>query len=314
MLEDTEWLKYQYCVLKNSIATIAKSCNASYWVVDRYIVSAGIEKRVCYYKGFPSSKGRKASDATKQKISAAKKGQTVSQETRAKISQAMRGREFSEEHKRKLSISKTGDKNPMYGIRGKDHPTYQRVKSVEEREMISARNKSHTGKDAYMYGKHHSLETKHKMSLSRLGKYSGKNSPSYGKPASVGSGTGHGNYFYHPDGRRIWLRSSYELRMANILTKFGIRWLYEVPIQLTNNMYRPDFYLYDFDVWLEIKGYWWPVYISRMKECYKIYPTMKLYIVHEDDLLLAESCKTFPINSIGITLEDLITEWYIEGI
>ena len=77
----------------------------------------------------------------KNKMSTILKGKVVSDETRVKLSKSLKGRQFNEEWKIKLSEN-------------------------------NAR---------YMLGKHHSEETKEKISKMNTGKYDGENNPMYSK-------------------------------------------------------------------------------------------------------------------------------------
>ena len=88
-------------------------------------------------------------------------GWIPSEETRKKISKAQKGRKLSEEHKRKIGEnSKSMWENEKY------------------RNKMSEKKK---GENNPNYGKHHSEETKKKISKSQKGKYIGKNHPMYGK-------------------------------------------------------------------------------------------------------------------------------------
>ncbi len=78
--------------------------------------------------------------------------------TSKKLSKASKGIKKSESHRKNISLSKMGENNPMYNI-GKDHP---------------------------MYGKHHTEETKTKISVNRTGKCVGEDNPMYGKSAYEG--------------------------------------------------------------------------------------------------------------------------------
>lgn len=56
----------------------------------------------------------------------------------------------------------------------------------------------------------------------------------------------------------IAVRSSWELFISSLLTKFNIEWQYEPKVfDLGFATYRPDFYLPEYEVWIEVKGYWW---------------------------------------------------------
>lgn len=51
------------------------------------------------------------------------------------------------------------------------------------------------------------------------------------------------------------------------------------------NFITPDFYLPEFDMFIEIKGYWWGNDKEKMICVMKQYPYKKLIIVKEDDYL-----------------------------
>lgn len=92
------------------------------------------------------------------------------------------GKVFSEEYRRHLSESHigvyAGEKHPMYGKHhteesklknsiahmGENHPNYGKTLSVETKNKISVAAKNRPPEKCSMYGKHHSEETKQKMS------------------------------------------------------------------------------------------------------------------------------------------------------
>lgn len=80
---------------------------------------------------------------------------------------AMYGKHQSEEMKVKLSEARKGENNPMYGRSGELAPNYGKQWSEESRAKLSASN---SGENHHMYGKHHSEETKKKMSKARKDK------------------------------------------------------------------------------------------------------------------------------------------------
>ncbi len=70
---------------------------------------------------------------------------------------------------------------------------------------------------------------------------------------------------YAKDGFRedigIYVRSTWEANFARILNYLDIKWEYEpkafsLIIDGKETTYHPDFYLIDFDKWVEVKGYW----------------------------------------------------------
>ena len=67
------------------------------------------------------------------------------------------------------------------------------------------------------------------------------------------------------DGRRFWserlqkpFRSNWEIEIAELLTELGIKWTYEPKrfyFRAEQESYLPDFFLDDYNCWLEVKGY-----------------------------------------------------------
>lgn len=58
------------------------------------------------------------------------------------------------------------------------------------------------------------------------------------------------------DGKTVHLKSRGEKRFASLLDKHGLKWEYEKKgfrLQETNEFYYPDFYIYEMDLWVEIK-------------------------------------------------------------
>jgi hypothetical protein len=116
---------------------------------------------------------------------------------------------------------------------------------------------------------------------------SGPNNGNYGNPPVPGTGHSKGAYFNH-NGNMIWLRSSYETRLARALTNAGIIWDYEIKtfvleINGRKTTYRPDFYLFEYNTWIDTKGFLWPKSKEKIKEFYKTYGE-NLLVLYEDDI------------------------------
>ena len=124
--------------------------------------------------------------------------------------------------------------------------------TIEFREKMSHRIYPR-GKDHPFYGR--KLSNEHKQKLTGR-KWSGINYRS--------------QYYEKLDGSVIWLRSSYEVRIAKTLDRLGLAWVYEAKrfsIPELNTTYLPDFYIPDIDLWWEIKGY----IDDQFKEKYTIF-------------------------------------------
>jgi len=137
----------------------------------------------------------------------------------------------------------------------------------------------------------------------------------------VGTGSMPGRFFTCKDGNKIWLRSSYEFRVASILEELGISWKcepYAFPLDSLHTSYRPDIYLPDSNIWIEVKGYLSWSSKQKLIEFNKIYPNEKLLLVYlrqieeiEEKVVRKE---VINIQDYCITLEDQIESWKLEDI
>ena len=76
----------------------------------------------------------------------------------------------------------------------------------------------------------------------------GKLNPMFGKIARHSKG----NYY-----NNTWMRSSWEIKFAHFLDCSNIKWKYEFKtFDLGDMTYTPDFYLPEFNCYVEIKGWW----------------------------------------------------------
>lgn len=99
---------------------------------------------------------------------------------------------------------------------------------------------------------------------------------------------GNGDWYNSPSQGKIWIRSGWEIRYALFLDEHGIFWTYETiafPLTLNNRKttYRPDFYLVDYDIYIDVKGRdeWNKDKINHFQNQY---PEIKLQIISEKDL------------------------------
>ncbi len=190
------------------------------------------------------------------KMSKSQKGRKHTEETKQKISLKNKGRKFSKEHRKHLSEAQDNraEKNGRY-IDGRSIiPNY----CIDCKEEISYRAKK-CGSCA--------MKERYK---------SPRNHPRFGTKAS------HGKKELY---KNIYMRSSWEIKYAKYLDKKGIKWLYEPKaFDLGDSTYRPDFYLPEKDLYIEIKGWW----RSRAKEKFgkfiRTYPKIQIKIINRQDL------------------------------
>lgn len=196
--------------------------------------------------------------------------------TKGHISWA-KGRRFSVEHRGKIAIAKMGSKNPMYQI-GKKHPMFGKSHTLESRLKMS---KSRIGK------KYSSVRNK-KISRALKGhKFWGINTWKNGVPREVRekiskSLIGHVPTYPKPffvDKLGHSVRSQYEKEIGLLLKQNGISYEYEPKaFRFDGTSYRPDFIVND-NIIIEAKGYFSENQKQRYREFHKLYPEFFFIIV-----------------------------------
>lgn len=122
-----------------------------------------------------------ASDETIEQL--AKDYEEAMKDVTEAISKANKGKKLSEEAKKKMSEAKKGEKHPMYG---KHHSDESKNKMSEAHKNMSEETRrklseSHKGQIAWAKGKHFSEEHKKKMSDAHKGRLKGKHWYNNGK-------------------------------------------------------------------------------------------------------------------------------------
>ena len=132
-----------------------------------------------------------------------------------------------------------------------------------------------------IFGTQRPESVREKISKSRMGKYTGRNSGMFGKKPSHKCSYGKGGKY-----NNVWMKSSYELKYAKYLDQHNIKWLYEPKaFDLGETTYRPDFYLPELDSWIEVKGYWTEEATNKFNLFKKLYSNIKIYIIDKSALL-----------------------------
>jgi hypothetical protein len=248
------------------------------------------------------------------------RGKKRSFETLVKMSDNRKGKGCyprSEVFKRNLIKKLKGKSRP--DIRGENNP----AKRLEVRKKISENNpmyKEENKKKISEYMKVHSIfkdpvfrEKQNKLMRDpkRRALISGKNSKFYGKSPPPGAGRGKGSWYIKENEIKIWLRSTYETRFVNCLAKIGIEWKYEVKSFSLEEIspYHPDFYLLEYDLWIEIKGYMRPEAKEKLNKFFIKYSNVNLRIVRKNDI---ERLEEMVKNNIDFDIRDLGNRdtWY----
>lgn len=92
------------------------------------------------------------------------------------------------------------------------------------------------------------------------------------------------------------VQGTWELNIAKQLDSLNIKWIklktnkdilkYEINGMIRS--YSPDFYLPEYDLYLEIKGFWWPGCKEKMDIIFKTYPNKNILVIEKeqyDDIL-----------------------------
>ena len=95
--------------------------------------------------------------------------------------------------------------------------------------------------------------------------------------------------WYNVDGVKV--QGTWERNLALKFKEIGIKWtkphtnneVWKYTQDNVEKSYAPDFYLPDYDIWLEVKGYWWGKDKEKMDIVMKTYPNRKIVIVEKTE-------------------------------
>ena len=183
------------------------------------------------------------------------------------------------------------------------HKSERFQNEVRQKLSLATQNyQKENGHPRGMLGKHHNKETKKKMSethqqlfanMSYEEKHNIAMKAVQTRAKSRGYGTTENAYSRCRGGKREdlnqYFRSSWEANIARVLNCLNIQWKYEYRrFFFDENIkgiasYQPDFYLSDYDLWLEIKGWMDEKSKLRLELFSKQYPVenSKLIIIDE---------------------------------
>lgn len=212
-----------------------------------------------------ASKGRVVTEETKKKISESKKGKSFSEETREKIREARKGRVVTKETRKKMSESHKGNKSNT----GKkfSEEVKKKISESQKGKLVSEETKKKLS-EARRGRKMVPLSEEHKKKISVAGKGRKGKSPSEETRKKISEsqvkhnlefgytgGRGHGKFGIREDLNQIF-RSTWEANYARYLNSCGIEWVFEKYwFDTPYGTYRPDFYLPQFDMYIEVKGW-----------------------------------------------------------
>ena len=238
-----------------------------------------------------------AENANKCCKSCSRKGYKISEETKNKISKSLTGRighKHSEEHKEYISKKLSG-RNITWGnkiLESKGLKKYELNKEELYRICPNCDDKIEYNNEMNLRraNKNNSFCSKclPKKRSNDFGlKFKGEKNPMYGKTPT------HPKPIYYGD---MCLKSSYEMEFVNRLEFLNIKFEYEPKrFKLTkiNKTYVPDFYLPEYDLWVEIKGW------IKEKDIEKITLIKEEYCVNIVIINNINKIKNFKIEEYG---------------
>ena len=182
------WENFEYCVLEDGIRYDEIDVRENYWI--EYYHSSTDENG--YNLLMPFDEKKTYTDMTRQKLSESHVGQVVwnkgktgvySEEALKKMSDAHKGKNCGEDNPRYGKPLPEEIKEKLRQYRGEKASMWGRHHSEETRRKISERVKGHPGLKGElnpMYGKHLPDEVKQKISKKMKGRFSGEKDPMYG--------------------------------------------------------------------------------------------------------------------------------------
>ncbi len=89
----------------------------------------------------------------------------------------------------------------------------------------------------------------------------------------------------------IKVQGTWERNLAIKFNEFQIKWtkpstntdIWKYIQDNIEKSYAPDFHLSDYDIWLEVKGYWWGRDKEKMDIIKRTYPNRKIVIIEKED-------------------------------
>ncbi|MBT7912518.1 hypothetical protein HN588_01265 [Candidatus Bathyarchaeota archaeon] len=113
-------------------------------------------------------------------------------------------------------------------------------------------------------------------------------------PPNCSFGTRHAGWYDKLDGTRAWLRSSYEHRAARAFDEQGVIWEYEkrrfqICVREKETVYVPDFFLPEYDLIVEVKGYFYPDAREKWEAFLAQHSEIKACIWFKEQIIMLEN-------------------------
>ena len=87
----------------------------------------------------------------------------------------------------------------------------------------------------------------------------------------------------------IYFYSRWEANIARLFNYLGVKWVYQPKtFDLGSQNYTPDFYLSDYNIYIEVKNFLWKYSKIRDRKFRKLYPDINLILLLKKDYLTLE--------------------------
>jgi len=167
----------------------------------------------------------------------------------------MKGNNHKENCECKWCSGKAGFQKGNIIFKGKNNPMFGKKRNCP---WITKRNKKQIKNKNPFFGKHHTKESKEKAFQTKIknGTYCKFNWTTK----------------FYPD-LNIHFKSTWEANIARIFNYLNIKWDYEPAIfDLNGIKYCPDFYLSEFNIFVEVKGYMYNHSQNKINKFKEKYP------------------------------------------
>lgn len=278
-----EFFEEQYYKFKKSKTQIANEFNISRSSVDKYFKRFNLIRRT----QSEQLKGRIFSEEHKRKIGEAHRGERGSNYIDGRSIKEYFcldcGRKIHYKNKRCSACwykFNTGKNNSFYGKTHSDESNKKRFQSLKLRKEKGLHNSTYKGGLPHCVDCHKELSAYHCVRCRSCDyKYRvGEKHPRFGKVALHPSMVKYNHYLF---------RSSWEANFAKWCDNSGIKWEYEITVFKLdkNKSYIPDFYLPEFNCWIEIKGWLREDAKNKLLFFYKTYPEINIFIWSKKELI-----------------------------
>ena len=128
---------------------------------------------------------------------------------------------------------------------------------------LRTKSQARIGKLNPIYGVGHTKSARKKMSDAFVnGREFGFNAKTWGK----------GQYYDSPLQGKVWMRSSWEVKVAEYLTSLELDWYYEYKwLKVGDVNYLPDFFIPELSLYIEVKGREKPEDMEKLNKSQQLY-------------------------------------------